>query len=279
MKGQLSTCGFATATAIRQASTNALRRVYVNSMSEKYREYDEICSRWYVTVAPLNDVALSSLKDAVEQLKASPKWKKKGIRKSCEDAQRLARKYEELLYNNVKNGDAGDVRQYLMDFMDSWQDGVKQDVMILRISISNALLRMHYRWDVELASWVFTAFNMLNIAARCYNAYFRGVEKAVGKDYSKAFYEGRMDRVRDAFKVAASSFDPNNEYRLDKDEMCLRSVKVIVNRFCLDDTSIHAGDSALELNPEIEEKSVEVKNAIEARYDKVEKELAKRVGL
>lgn len=265
--------------AFRQASANAIKRVFVDAELKKYQNYDQVCAQWYVTVAPMNDIALFSLNDAIEQLKASPKWKKKGIRKSCEDAQRLAKRYEHILYSKIRDAKSKDPSQYFMDYMDSWQDETKLDVDILRFSISNALLRMNYRWDVELASWVFTAWNMLSTACRCFDAYFRGAEKEVGENYSKAFYDGRMTKIQKAFEVAARSFDPNHEYPLPKDEMCVRAVRVIMNRFLLTDVSEKSAESAISLNPNIEDEFEEVHKEIEGMYSTVRSELEKRVGL
>lgn len=270
---------FSPAHSTRHATLNVLKRTYVDNYAHLYEMHDQICARWYVTVAPMNDIALSTLNDAVEQLKASPKWKKKGIRKSCEDALRLSRRYEHFLYLIVGNTKEGDSRQYFMDYMDSWQDETKKDVDIFRISISNVLLRIKYKGDVELASWAFLAYNMLNLACNCFDAYFAKAKEITGKDFHKEFYDGRLTKIKDAFKVAASSFNPNDNVPLNNDEMCQRSIQVLCNRFSLEDTGVAAANKAYELNPELEENEDKIHQGVQDDYANVRKKMAKLIGL
>lgn len=268
-----------TTQSIRRAATEGMARAYVDSQSLRYQRYDEVCARWYVTVAPMNDIALSSLKDAVEQLKASEKWKKKGIRLGCSQAMKLGEKYEDCVFSKVSHATAGDARQYFMDFMDKWQAATAKDVMIFRFSISNALLRLHYPGDTELASWVYAAYNLLLISVRCYDAYFMAVRKAYGEDWSKAFYEGRLEKVVDAFRKVADSFTMGGEYPIRKDEMCKRAVKVLLNRFTLGDVSQQAADEAIVLNPDINDRADEVHREVEAEQEQFHQELLRRAGL
>lgn len=274
--------GIITAGGTRRAclggAANALRRVAVEGMMRKHDLRDRVCSQWYMKVAPMNDIALSCLVDTLHRVRRSDRWKKKGIRACVEATERMMRRYESMLSRKV--GGIGDgVLAMFEDYMDGWNDGTRHDVTILRMSVGNALLRMGYPRDVELASWVFTAYNMVGLANRIFDSYFDTCEKALGVDCRRMFAAGRLTAVLRAFKPVADSLDQGGGFSLSGDEMCQRAMDVLVNRFALGDVERQADAEALRLNPEMAEKAEEVAGAERKFRERMRKRLERDAGL
>lgn len=259
-------------------AANALRHMAVDGMMRKHDLRDRVCSQWYMKVAPMNDVALSCLVDALLRVRQSGRWRKKGIRACVEATERAMRRYESMLSRKV--GGIGDgVLAMFEDYMEGWNDGTRHDVTIMRMSVGNALLRMGYPRDVELASWVFTAYNMVDLANRIFDSYFDACEKALGVDCRRMFADGRLTAVMRAFRPVADSLDQGDRFALSGDEMCRRSMGVLANRLALDDIERQADAEAMRLNPGLAGKAGEAAEAEREFRERMRKRLERDVGL
>lgn len=274
--------GIITAGSTRRAclggTANALRRMTVDNMMRKHDLRDRVCSQWYMKVAPMNDVALGCLVDALHEVRRSDRWRKKGIRACVEATERMMRRYESALSRKV-DGIGEGVLAMFEDYMEGWNEGTRHDVAIMRMSVGNALLRMGYPRDVELAGWVFTAYNMVDLANRIFDGYFDACEKALGVDCRRMFAEGRLTAVLRAFKPVADSLDQGDRFSLSGDEMCRRSMDVLVNRFALGDVEREADAEALRLNPGMADKAGEVAESGRKFRERLRKRLERDAGL
>lgn len=214
------------------ASANAIRNAAVKSMVEKYRNHGEACAKWYSLVAPVNEVAFIALNDAIDKLKDSPKWKKKGIRAACQECERFMDRYDKRLEVVLSGTDNFNIdrSQFMRDYLDSWQDSWNHDVFIIRMSIANYLLKAKYTRDVDLASYVFTAYNVLCYACSFFDAYMQLCLDRYGADIRKEFADGRLGRLKEKFKVAAGSLDTEEAQDLHRDKACKEALQALSNR-------------------------------------------------
>lgn len=236
-------------------SATAIRTAAVKSMVNEYRNHGEACAKWYSLVAPVNEVAFIALSDAIDQLKNSPKWKKKGIRAACEECQRLMDRYDRRLEVVLSGSDNFNIdrRQFIRDYLDSWQDSWKYDVFIIRMCISNYLLKVKYTRDVELASYVFTAYNVLTYAINFFDSYMKVCLEQYGADIRKEFADGRLGRLKEVFKVPANSFDTEEMHGLHSDKACRDALQAFSNRITSPEVAERASATALKYNMDVKE--------------------------
>ena len=126
-------------------------------------QWEHYASLFHCTVVPMNDIALSLLKDAHEELKKSKRYKH-NVKHLARSAERAGQEYERLLYLESEMNRYGDRRAFLMDYMDSWQENMKHDIDIFRFSISQYLLKLGYNKENSLMTSVYLAYIMVDYA-------------------------------------------------------------------------------------------------------------------
>lgn len=237
------------------ASANAIRNAAVKSMVEEYRNHGEACAKWYSLVAPVNEVAFIALNDAIDKLKDSPKWKKKGIRAACQECERFMDRYDKWLEVMLSGTDNFNIdrSQFIRDYLDSWQDSWNHDVFIIRMSIANYLLKAKYTRDVDLASYVFTAYNVIIFACNYFDAYIDVCRDKYGADIRMEFADGRLGKLKSLFKVAADSFDTDEIKELHKDKACRDALQALSFRMTSPEVAERASATALKYNAEVRE--------------------------
>jgi hypothetical protein len=263
------------------ASANAIRNAAIKSMVEEYRNHGEACAKWYSLVAPVNEVAFIALNDAIDKLKHSPKWKKTGIRAACQECERLMNWYDRRLEAVLSGNDTFNIdrSQFIRDYLDSWQDSWKHDVFIIRMSISNFLLKVRYTRDVELASYVFTAYNVLCYACSFFDAYMQLCLDRYEADIRKEFADGRLGRLKEKFKVAAGSLDTEEAQDLHRDKACKEALQALSNRMTSPEVAERASAAALKYNIEVKEWFDDNPGIIEKDCAAAEAFFRKKVGL
>lgn len=268
--------------AARHAAATAIRQATVGVLTQKYRGHSVACSQWYIIVAPFNYCALMALNDAVAAVQFSPKWKKKGIRAACKECQRLADRYENKVIRATSDSNMGsDIGRsdFVMDYLDSFQDEWQHDLVILRMCISNFLLKVHYTRDVELASYVFTAYNVLIQSVRFFDMYIDGIKKRYGVDIRAEFYDGRLQPIVDAFKVVAQSLDTPEAEELHTDKNTHDALQALANRISSQALAEKAAGEALKINPDVMQWAKDNEGVIERDVEEHEKKFRKAAGL
>lgn len=263
------------------ASANAIRNAAVKSMVEDYRNHSEACAKWYSMVAPVNEVAFIALNDAIVMLEESPKWKKKGIRAACKECDRLMNWYDRRLEVVLSGSDDFNIdrSQFIRDYLDSWQDSWKHDVFIIRMCISNFLLKVRYTRDVELASYVFTAYNVLCYACTFFDAYMQLCLDRYGADIRKEFADGRLGRLKETFKVAANSLDTEEVQDLCRDKDIKNALQALSNRMTSPEVANRASAAALKYNIEVKQWFDDNPEIIEKDCKAAEAFFRKKAGL
>ena len=263
------------------ASANAIRNASVKSMVEEYRNHGEACAKWYSLVAPVNEVAFIALNDAIDKLKDSPKWKKKGIRAACQECERFMDRYDKRLDVVLSGTDNFniDCSQFIRDYLDSWQDSWNHDVFIIRMSIANYLLKAKYTRDVDLASYVFTAYNVIIFACNYFDAYIGVCRDKYGADIRMEFADRRLGKLKSLFKVVADSFDTNEIKELHEDKACRDALQVLTFRMTSPEVAEKASATALKYNIEVKEWFGDNPGIIEKDCAAAEAFFRKKVGL
>lgn len=212
-------------------------------------EWEHWSSLFHCVVIPMNDIALSLLKDAHVALKKSKRYKH-SVKKNIKAAERAGDKYERMLYEESRLNRYGDRRGYLMDYMDTWQENMKHDIDILRFSINRYVNRLNIK-EAELATSVFLTHVMLEYACVLWDRFWKMAKEKTGKDLSTMYKAARLTNVLNYFVTVSQSFDPQNIVNINDDKDCQLAMNIIERKATSVNTINAAGEQALEYHKDL----------------------------
>ena len=213
-------------------------------------QWEHYASLFHCAVVPMNDIALSLLKDAHDELKKSKRYKH-NIKHLARSAERAGQEYERLLYLESEMNRYGDRRAFLMDYMDSWQENMKHDVDIFRFSISQYLLKLGYDKENNLMTSVYLAYIMVDYSCSLWDAYWNMVKNETGMDLSKTYTNARLTHVLNYLEPVAMSFDSHGTVDFDNDPNCRTAFDIIQRKATSADIINKAGEQALDYNEDV----------------------------
>lgn len=217
---------------------------------EHKEQWKHYASLFHCTVVPMNDIALSLMKDAHEELKKSKRYKH-NIKHLARSAERAGQEYERLLYLESELNMYGDRRAFLMDYMDSWQESMKHDIDIFRFSISAYLLKLGYDKENTLMTLVFSAHVMLEYACTLWDYFWNLSKERTGLDLSQVYKTARLTPVYNYWRGVSQSLDPNDTINLDNDKNCRTAFDIIQRKATSADSINKAGEQALDYNEDV----------------------------
>ena len=263
------------------ATANGIRNAALRKMAEDYRNHGDLCAKWYTVVAPVNDCALMTMHEAIEKIKESPKWKKRGIRSACEECLRMEDRYTKWLMHALEYNDGLNIdrRQFLMDYLDSWQDAWTHDAFILRMCVSQYLLKVRYPRDVELASYILTAYNVLGFACQFFDVYLRIARENFGIDLWREFADGKLEKLKERFCLVADSITTAETVGLKEDTNVRNAVQALYNRVSSFEIANGAAEKAIDFNREVNEWAENLGDVVEADCKGAEETLRKHLGM
>lgn len=263
------------------ATANGIRNAALRKMTDDYRAHGELSAKWYTVVAPVNDCALMTMHEAVEKIKESPKWKKRGIRSACEDCLRMEDRYTKQLMRELEYNDGYNIdrRQFLMDYLDSWQDAWNHDTFILRMCVSQYLLKVRYPRDVELASYILTAYNVLVFACQFFDIYLSICRENFGIDLWREFADRKLEKMKDRFSLVADSITTEEVIGLNEDTNTRNAVQALYNRVSSSEIANDAAGKALDFNLDVKHWAENIGNVVDADCKWAEETLKKHLGL
>ena len=224
-----------------------------NAIKQGHNQHLEQWRRWaslfHCAVVPMNDLALSAIKDAHEELKKSPRYKHL-VKKNAKAAERAGEEYERMLYLEMQNDKAGDRRGFLMDYMDSWQANMKHDIDIFAFSVQRYLTKLGYA-DNTLMTLVFVAHVLTDYACQLWDLFWRQCKEQTGVDHSAIYRNARLTPVYNYWSEVTQSFDPKNLINLDDDKDCRLAFDIIQRKATSSDSINIAGEQALDLNDDV----------------------------
>lgn len=212
-------------------------------------EWEHWSSLFHCVVIPMNDIALSLLKDAHVALKKTKRYKH-SVKKNIKAAERAGDKYERMLYEESRLNRYGDRRGYLMDYMDTWQENMKHDIDILRFSINRYVNRLNIK-EAELATSVFLTHVMLEYACVLWDSFWKMAKEKTGKDLSTMYKAARLTNVLNYFVTVSQSFDPQNIVNINDDKDCQLAMNIIERKATSVNTINAAGEQALEYHKDL----------------------------
>lgn len=215
-------------------------------------QWEHWASLFHCAVVPMNDLALSLIKDAHTELKKSTRYKQM-VKKNAKAAMKASEEYERMLYLEAEQNHYGDRRNFLMDYMDSWQDYLNHDIEIFKLSVSKYLLKLGFHNDNRLMTLVFVAQVLTDYACQLWDGFWKMCKGETGKDLSGMYREAKLTAVANFWSEVANSFDPKCVIHLDDDHDCQLSMEIISNKATSPSSVRHAGEKALDLNEDVKQ--------------------------
>lgn len=213
-------------------------------------QWEHYASLFHCTVVPMNDLALSLMNDAHEELKKSKRYKH-NIKHLARSAERAGQEYERLLYLEAELNKYGDRKAFLMDYMDSWQENMAHDVKIFKFSISAYLMKLGYDKENELMALVYIAHIMLEYACTLWDYFWKFAKERTGLDLSQEYRAARLTSVYNYWNDISQSFDPHNTIDLDNDKNCRMAFDIIQAKATSSDSINKSGEQALDYNEDV----------------------------
>lgn len=215
-------------------------------------QWEHWASLFHCAVVPMNDLALSLIKDAHTELKKSPRYKQM-VKKNAKAAERAGEEYERMLYLEAELNRYGDRRMFLMDYMDSWQANMKHDIDIFAFSISRYLKKLGYDKENTLMTLVFEAHVMVEYACQLWELFWAECKRKTGKDMSGLYKPAKLTSVYNYWAEVSQAFDPHNLINLDDDKDCRLAFDIIQRKATSSESINIAGEQALDLNDDVRE--------------------------
>lgn len=225
--------------------------VMKQTAQQLHEESDRIFAQAYMVVCHPNDLAAYSLTDAMERLEQSPFFRQ-GVKLHAKRAVRAMREYEKRILSHLAEHDRG---EYFMDSCDEFFSLLKKHVFIMRMTIKQALDDRHSEHS-ELASYLLTALNMLQIAVVNYDSFWKDmIGKPGGLDIERFFTPARLQGVLSEWWSAVEALPFTLPRDVLQDENVEKAIRVILIK--LSDVHIYnaAGEASLSLHPELEEEA------------------------
>lgn len=236
---------------VRKATTETIARDAVRAAEKSEEEWDHYASMFHCVCVPVNDLAITLVKETIEMLKPTKYWRQ-NIKHSAKLAWKKAESYRDLLMDESKHNIYGDRRQFLTDFLASWRNSISNDVIIFRECISSYLLTLGIDgYTNHIIATVCLSYIILDYSVHLWDQYWQMVRTRTGKDYSTLFKPARLaDMLRQWYEVM-TAFDPKNKLNLDNDKNCVNAFKVIQYKCTGSDLINKAGNAALDLNEDV----------------------------
>ena len=234
--------------SFKQGLLNPKEFVKSFSLDENSQQemYNTISSWFHVIVGGTNDVANSTMLDAINEIKKTNLYRQR-VKKACKDA---VSRYEVFDKANMADmrSEEHDRRQLYMDFLDSVNERLKPHIFILRQSIKRVLDRNKIA-DSELKSHILTAYEMINYSVELFDKFFKAWPPCPPVNFGLTFKPARLHPVRQAWEQVEDILCKDCVgIHLDDDDNCRRALDIIETQIISEKFINQSGEAALALN-------------------------------
>lgn len=145
--------------------------------------------------------------------------------------------------------------------------------------ISQYLLKVRYPRDVELASYILSAYNVLVFACRFFDVYLRIARENFGIDLWREFADGKLEKMKERFCLVADSVTTAETFGLKDDTNVRNAVQALYNRVSSFEIANGAAERALDFNLDVKEWAENLGDVVEADCKGAEEALKKHLGM
>ena len=227
-------------------ATNLIKQSHEQyvALLEKYMAY------FYCYVAPVNDLALSLIVDAINDLKKSKHYKHE-LKFLVGKIQKISKDYEKVLFDKSRNNMNGDKSRFLMDYMDSWNMAVSKDIKIFKYSLYQYLLKLKYDKETDLLVSIYLAQIITDYACHLFDEFWGLCKDNTKIDFSIENKELRLTKIQSCWTEIFNHFDKDKNVDFDLDQNCKLAFEVIQRKTVNPDIINNAGDEALSYNEDL----------------------------
>lgn len=215
---------------------------------EMMRRIGRACALYYIMVGGLYNVVNTAMVDACNELKQHPKWwrfeTKRDVNASFAAYERWQVKMKVALKDRFG---------LWLDMSDDIDEKFRMDVMKMRVSMANYLLKMDEP-EATLRSHLELASTLMDMTEAAIGNFFDSCRRQIGRDLRHAFVGGDMSDIRRLWQAAILPImrtqNPTKVVDFNDDEQCRLSARVIANRMGNATMYNQAGEYALQMNPQ-----------------------------
>ena len=231
---------------------NGTSAALISSAHQAVNLRDHFSAMYWAVIAPINNVAVMEVKAAYDLLKKEPKLFRQNVKKQAKVAMQRIDMYDDAVIRNMRHNLNGDRSQYWMDYSDEHYERLRRDLEIFRLSVLQVLTRFEepYR-DVKCR--LATSHALLNYAVGMYDTYWSKVREGWKVEMEHLYHDARLSYVLspwisvvDALCISKKPID------IDNDPNVKLAFRVIETKLINIDRLGEIGETALDLNPDVE---------------------------
>lgn len=224
---------------------------YYGGITDEHRElFNHISSLFHTIIGGTNDTANSVMLDAICEIKKAGYYKQK-VKMLCNAAVERYKVFERLNMNDMRNAET-DKRQLYMDFLDSVNERVKNDIFILRQSIKRLLDKKNIQ-NSDLKSFILTAHTLITFSIELFDRFIETCPKCPPINLGKTYRDARLIGVEQAWEQVEEILCPDaKNIDLTKDKDCKLALEILETKFVSEQGINQSGMEALNLNPDVQ---------------------------
>lgn len=219
----------------------------VNRRFADYKSIDRVCAAAYIYICCFNDIADTAVRDAIELVKKTPKYRHE-VKRACRDALRIYDEYQATLLRTLGTRDS-----FWFDYADAYSEEMSRHVTNLRLAIHQRLLDLKEpSATIPTVAALITADVLLRLAVDNFRAYFDAMRKTAGIDLSFMFSAANLNAMQRRFRVVVEAFTKQEGDDVDfaDNPRCALALKVIRTQMLSPELIDRVSTHTLRLNPE-----------------------------
>lgn len=233
-------------------STRATASAMYVSTQQVAHLRDHFSAMFWAVIAPISNVAVMEVKAAYDLLKKEPALFRQSVKKNAKTAMQRIDQYDDAVCRTMKENLNGDRKQYWLDYSDEHYERIRHDLDIFRLTVLQVLTKFNEPHR-DIKCRLVTSHALLNYSVGMCDMYFKKVNEGWHVDLSNDFRDARLSYVLSPWlSVVDALCTSKMPIDIDNDPNVRLAFKVIETKLINIDRLGEIGDTALDLNPDVE---------------------------
>lgn len=192
------------------------------------------------------------VKAAYDLLKKKPALFRQSVKKNAKTAMQRIDQYDDAVCRTMKENLNGDRKQYWLDYSDEHYERIRHDLDIFRLTVLQVLTKFNEPHR-NIKCRLVTSHALLNYSVGMCDMFFKKVNEGWNVDLTNDFRDARLSYVLSPWlSVVEALCTSKMPIDIDNDPNVRLAFKVIETKLINIDRLGEIGDTALDLNPDVE---------------------------
>ena len=213
---------------------------------------DHCSAMFWAVIAPINNVAVMTAKDAYDALRRHPALFRRQNKMLARQAMQRADRYDKAVVQTMADNPNGNRAQYWLDYSDEHYEQIRRHIDIFRLTVLQVLTRNDVP-NRDLCSRITVAETMLRYAVEMFDTFFRKIRELHHIDIERNFTDARLSYILTPWQQLTKDICrcPGKNICLDDDRDIRLAFQIIEQKLVSMTNIQNIGDTALQYNPDI----------------------------